>query len=451
MTIYPAIDIINGECVRLVKGDYSQKTTYDKSPVDVAKKWADMGAEFIHVVDLDGAKSGDMPNFKLITEIAASVPAKIEVGGGIRNINCVDKYLSSGVWRVILGTAALKNPDFVKEAVEKYGDRIAVGIDAKDGKVAVSGWEDVSQISALDFAAQMEKLGVSSIIYTDIATDGMLNGPNLAAMKEMARHVNINVVASGGVTSVEDVEALAIIGVEGAFIGKALYTGNIDLRQAILKGREQMSFIKDLKFDDKGLIPAIAQDAVSGEVLMLAYMNEESINETIKTGHATYFSRSRQELWEKGATSGNYQDVVSMYVDCDKDAIVLKVKQTGNACHTNRHSCFFRQVVDDKFVEIPTGLGTKPVILYDVYNVITDRVKNPKEGSYTNYLFEKGIDKMLKKVGEEAAEVIIASKNYVKSEVQYETADLLYHLSVVLVEQGLTWDDIFTELQKRYK
>ena len=160
----------------------------------------------------------------------------------------------------------MKNPDFVKEAVEKYGDRIAVGIDAKDGMVAVSGWEDVSQISALDFAAQMEKLGVSSIIYTDIATDGMLNGPNLAAMKEMARHVNINVVASGGVTSVEDVEALAKIGVEGAIIGKALYTGNIDLRQAILKGREQMSFIKDLKFDDKGLIPAIAQDAVSGEV-----------------------------------------------------------------------------------------------------------------------------------------------------------------------------------------
>ncbi len=212
-----------------------------------------------------------------------------------------------------------------------------------------------------------------------------------------------------------------------------------------------MDFIKDLKFDEKGLIPAVAQDSISGEVLMLAYMNEESIKATIETGHATYFSRSRNELWEKGATSGNFQDVVSMYVDCDMDAIVLKVKQTGNACHTGNRSCFYRRVEDGGLVEIPTGLAARPGILYDVYDVIVDRVKNPKPGSYTNYLFEKGIDKMLKKVGEEASEVIIASKNYVKSEVQYETADLLYHLSVVLVEQGLTWDDIFAELQKRYK
>lgn len=212
-----------------------------------------------------------------------------------------------------------------------------------------------------------------------------------------------------------------------------------------------MEFLKDLKFDENGLIPAVAQDAVSGEVLMLAYMNKDSIIETLRTGHATYFSRSRRELWEKGATSGNIQDVVSMYVDCDRDAIVIKVRQTGNACHTNNHSCFFTQVVDGKLIEIPTGISAKPGILYDVYNVIVDRVKNPKEGSYTNYLFKKGIDKMLKKVGEEASEVIIASKNYVKSEVRYETADLLYHLSVVLVEQGLTWDDVFVELQNRYK
>ena len=212
-----------------------------------------------------------------------------------------------------------------------------------------------------------------------------------------------------------------------------------------------MEFLNDLKFDAKGLIPAVAQDAVSGEVLMLAYMNEESIKKTIETGHATYFSRSRNELWEKGATSGNYQDVVDMYVDCDGDAIVVKVRQTGSACQTGNRSCFFRKVVDGKLIEIPTGLAARPGILYDVYNVIVDRVKNPKEGSYTNYLFEKGLDKMLKKVGEESAEVIIASKNRIKAEVQYETADLLYHLSVVLVEEGLTWDDIFVELQGRYK
>ncbi|MBO5364100.1 MAG: bifunctional phosphoribosyl-AMP cyclohydrolase/phosphoribosyl-ATP diphosphatase HisIE [Clostridia bacterium] len=212
-----------------------------------------------------------------------------------------------------------------------------------------------------------------------------------------------------------------------------------------------MEFLKELKFDEKGLIPAIAQDAVSGEVLMCAYMNEESIQRTIETGHATYFSRSRQELWEKGATSGHYQTVKEMFLDCDGDALVLKVEQEGAACHTGNRSCFYRKLVDGKLVEVPTEGAVSPQILYDVYNVIVDRVKNPKEGSYTNYLFEKGIDKMLKKVGEESAEVIIASKNYVKAEVQYETADLMYHLSVVLVEQGLTWDDVFKELASRYQ
>lgn len=211
-----------------------------------------------------------------------------------------------------------------------------------------------------------------------------------------------------------------------------------------------MEFINDLKFDEKGLIPAIAQDALTGEVLMCAYMNKESIAKTLETGKATYFSRSRNKLWEKGEESGHTQFVRDIFVDCDGDAIVLKVEQTGAACHTENFSCFFRKVVDGKLVEIPTGLGRNPKILYDVYNIIVDRVKNPKEGSYTNYLFEKGIDKMLKKVGEESAEVIIASKNYVKSEVQYETADLLYHLSVVLVEEGLTWDDVFEELSSRY-
>ncbi len=211
-----------------------------------------------------------------------------------------------------------------------------------------------------------------------------------------------------------------------------------------------MEFINELKFDENGLIPAIAQDAVTGEVLMCAYMNKESIHKTLESGKATYFSRSRQELWEKGATSGHVQYIKEILVDCDGDALVLKIEQTGSACHTENRSCFYRKVVDGKLVEIPTGLGRNPKILYDVYDIIVDRVKNPKEGSYTNYLFEKGIDKMLKKVGEESAEVIIASKNYVKSEVQYETADLLYHLSVVLVEQGLTWNDIFEELSSRY-
>lgn len=238
MRIYPAIDIIGGQCVRLVKGDYSQKTTYAENPIDVAKRWESLGGEFIHVVDLDGAKSGNMPNFNLISKIASSISIPIEVGGGVRDMLCIEKYLSAGINRVILGTSALKQPDLVNQAIDRYGERIVIGIDAKDGKVAVSGWEDVSDVSALDFAGQMKQLGAKNIIYTDIATDGMLMGPNVDAMREMVNKVNINIIASGGVTSIGDIEALKATGVEGAIIGKALYTGNISLREAVLKGRE---------------------------------------------------------------------------------------------------------------------------------------------------------------------------------------------------------------------
>lgn len=238
MRIYPAIDIIGGQCVRLVKGDYSQKTTYAENPIDVAKKWESLGGEFIHVVDLDGAKSGNMPNFKLISKIAASVSVPIEVGGGVRDMSCINKYLNAGINRVILGTSALKKPSLVKQAIDAYGERIVIGIDAKDGKVAVSGWEDVSDVPALGFAEQVKQLGAKNIIYTDIATDGMLMGPNIDAMREMVEKVNINIIASGGVTKIDDIAALKSTGVEGAIIGKALYTGNISLSEAVLKGRE---------------------------------------------------------------------------------------------------------------------------------------------------------------------------------------------------------------------
>lgn len=233
MRLYPAIDMIDGQCVRLVQGDYRKKTTFSEDPLAVALRWQEQGGEFIHLVDLDGAKTGDMPNFDIICRIAAELDIPIEVGGGIRDIHAVEKYLEHGVDRVILGTAAIKNPDFVKETVKEYGKRIVVGIDAKDGMVAVSGWEEVSQVSALSLAKRMEQLGVCTIIYTDIATDGMLKGPNLSAMREMAEYVATDVVASGGVSSLKDLEQLSKTGVEGAIVGKALYTGHIQLSDAV--------------------------------------------------------------------------------------------------------------------------------------------------------------------------------------------------------------------------
>ena len=209
-----------------------------------------------------------------------------------------------------------------------------------------------------------------------------------------------------------------------------------------------MSFINELKFDEKGLIPAVVQNIDTKEVLMVAYMNAETLQKTLETGRATFWSRSRQEVWEKGATSGNYIYVKEIRVDCDGDCLVLLSEPAGAACHTGNRSCFFRKADGDALVE-DTELHALSDILRREQAVIIDRKKNPEEGSYTNYLFDKGEDKILKKVGEEAAEVVIAGKNRDKNEIKYETADLLYHLSVMLVDNDMTWEDIFEEMENR--
>lgn len=206
--------------------------------------------------------------------------------------------------------------------------------------------------------------------------------------------------------------------------------------------------INEIKFDSKGLVPAIAQDVVTGKVLMLAYMNENAIRKTLEEKIAYYYSRSRQELWKKGETSKNIQKIKEFYYDCDKDTILIKVEQIGVACHTGNYSCFFNEVlneVEDKTIE------NKEDVLKELYLSITDRKNNPKEGSYTNYLFREGIDKILKKVGEESAEVIIASKNESKEEMIYEISDLVYHLMVLMINQGVSIEDIKKELIKRRK
>lgn len=204
-----------------------------------------------------------------------------------------------------------------------------------------------------------------------------------------------------------------------------------------------------LKFDEKGLIPAVAQDYISGRILMLAYMNEESLRLTLETGKATFFSRSRQCLWVKGEHSGNILWVKDILVDCDEDALIIKVDPAGPACHTGEDTCFYRKMEQDGSLSDYKRETRSLTVLKDVYNVISDRKKHPKEGSYTNYLFNKGIDKQLKKIGEEAGEIIIAAKNPDVSELEYEACDFLYHLMVVMVERGLTWENLMQELDKR--
>ena len=234
MLIIPAIDLKDGQCVRLQQGRKEAVTVYSGDPSATAKKWESSGAKVLHVVDLDGAFTGSQKNYSRILEIRKSVDMAIEVGGGIRDISTVDRLVSTGINRVIIGTSAIEDIQFVTDACRKFPGRIFIGIDAKNGKVAVKGWEEVSAIDARELALKVEAIGVSGIIYTDISRDGMLTGPNLPALEDMVKTVNIPVIASGGIANVEDVRnLLKIENLWGAITGKAIYAGSLDLKEAI--------------------------------------------------------------------------------------------------------------------------------------------------------------------------------------------------------------------------
>ena len=233
MFIYPAIDLYEGKAVRLYKGDYAQMTVYSDCPAEVAKAFAAAGAKHIHLVDLEGAKKGEPANLETIRSIMEAADLFVEVGGGIRDMKTVEQYLSIGVDRVILGTAAVTNPEFLEEAIATYGERIAVGVDLKDGYVAIKGWTEKSELTADDFFAKMEKLGVKTIICTDISRDGAMKGTNRELYRELSSQYAIDLIASGGVSSLEDVQALSAMNLHGAIIGKAYYIGAIDLKEAI--------------------------------------------------------------------------------------------------------------------------------------------------------------------------------------------------------------------------
>lgn len=237
MRIYPAIDIKDGKCVRLLRGSFSDVTVYGDNPAAMALKWAELGGEYIHVVDLDGALKGHGVNADAIKAICNAVSVPVQTGGGIRTMSDIEAKLNCGISRVIIGTKAVSDSDFVKEAVREYGDKIVIGIDAKNSMVAIEGWEKTSDYRAVEFAKMMEDIGVKTIVYTDIATDGTLMGPNVEAMSEMVQSTNMNIIASGGIGSIEHIKSLVQTGVEGVITGRALYTGNISLPDAIKAGR----------------------------------------------------------------------------------------------------------------------------------------------------------------------------------------------------------------------
>lgn len=233
MLIFPAIDLYGGKAVRLYKGDYQNMTVYSDDPLSVACDFVAAGATCIHMVDLEGARDGTTPNLAIVRDIAQKTPLFTEIGGGIRSMETVRAYLDAGVDRVILGTAAVTDPAFLKEALDAYGERIAVGVDIKDGKVAIRGWLETAEDDALSFCEKMQKLGVRTIISTDISKDGAMQGANHELYRTLSERFDLQIVASGGVSSLEDVKRLRALDLYGAIIGKAYYTGAIDLREAI--------------------------------------------------------------------------------------------------------------------------------------------------------------------------------------------------------------------------
>lgn len=238
MKIYPAIDLRDGKVVRLVEGDYDRMTVYGDDPVSTAKGFADAGARYLHLVDLDGAKDGALVNFDTIKKIIESTDMFVEVGGGIRDEERIKQYLEAGVGRVILGSAAVEDRDFLERSVAKYGEKIAVGVDAKDGKVAIHGWKTVTDEDSFEFCRYLEKIGVSAVIYTDIAKDGGLGGTNITAYKKLSEVCGLDVTASGGITYISEIEELRGV-TYAAILGKALYTGALDLGEAIEKSGEE--------------------------------------------------------------------------------------------------------------------------------------------------------------------------------------------------------------------
>ncbi len=234
MIIFPAIDLKDGKCVRLRQGDFDKVTVYGDDPIKIAEGFIDAGATHIHIVDLDGARTGESKNLSVINKIA-SYPIIVQTGGGIRSMSDIEKRINAGVFRVIIGTAAVKKSEFVKEAVNSYKDHIAVGIDAKNGMVAISGWEEISEFKAVDFCLKMKDYGVSTIIYTDISKDGMLSGFNFEMTKKLIDKSGINIIASGGITTIKDLEIASEIGAYGAIVGQAIYKRTINLDEAITK------------------------------------------------------------------------------------------------------------------------------------------------------------------------------------------------------------------------
>lgn len=417
------IYILNGKAV---KGFESGKLI-DENPIELAQKYSDNGADELLIFNLSNTDVAHEQTLSIIKQITQMVDLPVSSGGRIKRMEDVKKILYAGCSKAILNFNKPENVELLEEVSKRFGkEKIACAVDYSD------------------------LLESKESILKDYASEVILFNSELLEELEEVHLPLIPVTECNGIEEVEEV--LKKSSVSGIAI-KNMEDLGIDFMELKLKCQEfsiPMNILKsniawsDFKLNADGMIPVIVQEYKTDEVLMLAYMNEEAFEKTLTCGKMTYWSRSRNELWTKGDTSGHVQYVKSLTIDCDNDTILAKVSQIGVACHTGNKTCFFQELVTKD------GQKTNPLKVFeDVYDVIQDRKINPKEGSYTNYLFEKGIDKILKKLGEEATEIIIAAKNPDEEEIKYEISDFLYHAMVLMVEKGVTWDDITKELATR--
>ena len=420
----PCIFIDGGKAVKW----FDDSTVLSNDVVGLAKQYSDRGADELIVFDLSDSDEEHDEAIDLIKKINRVISIPMIAGGNIRRTEDVKKILYAGAKRAILNFSKPLSIDLIEEVSKRFGkERIAVSLNDFDAlfkqqHLIEEFSTEIVFMHRLDLASVMNITELPCVVLTDT----------------MEQSEILRILKCSGVK-----------GVSGMFVSSL----NMDFNEfkeicadagIQMTSFESMMDFSEFKLNSDGLIPVIVQDFKTNEVLMMAYMNEEAFDNTVKTGRMTYFSRSRQCQWVKGETSGHFQYVKSLSIDCDKDTLLAKVDQVGAACHTGNRSCFYTTIVGADYD------AKNPIQVFEsVYSTIEDRRIHPKEGSYTNYLFEKGIDKILKKVGEEATEIVIAAKNPNPEEIKYEISDFLYHAMVLMVERGVTWEDITNELADR--
>ncbi|MCI8746777.1 MAG: bifunctional phosphoribosyl-AMP cyclohydrolase/phosphoribosyl-ATP diphosphatase HisIE [Lachnospiraceae bacterium] len=398
---------------------------------NLALKYSCEGADGLFIYNYTGDEKSREEFLLSARKIEKQIDIPFFIGIYVNRFEDAKKALYTGASKLVIRKALLPEEDEMNEIIARFGkDKLAIEIDMK---------ADFHNAVQLD---QYYDMGIGTVVLKHIDIT--------EAFREAVLGTKMHVLVRDGLIRNDLAELLSFESAEAVitnyFEDKDIYKAKRAVkRQGIdVPLFESLIDFSEFKLSDNGLVPVVVQDYRTSEVLMMAYMNEESYNKTIETGRMTYFSRSRQELWIKGETSGHYQYVKSLMLDCDNDTILARVHQAGAACHTGSYSCFFKKLAEKDYIE------TNPLkILEEDYNIIVNRKNNPKEGSYTNYLFDKGIDKILKKCGEEASEIIIAAKNEGGEELKYEIADFLYHMMVLMAECGLDWEDITRELANR--